>query len=323
MKKKIFIIVLLFKFNSLYPQNLVSNPSFEDTTSTPIGIDITAKAIGWSSYGESPDYFNSAFYYNNNMFSVPRNIWGTQQAFDGNAYAGIATYVEAGLFPGIYREFIGTKLVHPLSIGTRYYLTAYISRADSTEQHGASNNFCFRFFNRSYSLAVPCPVDNFSHFKENNIITDSLNWTKISGSFIADSAYEYLALGNFYDDQHTDTMDMDDHIQNFENCAYYYIDYVCVTEDSLNCSIYNGIKAINNKGEIRLYPNPFINNLEIKLEENKEVEIIFYDIFSRKVLDKKFIKSAEINTQFLDEGVYIYNIFMNRSLIKEGIVVKE
>src|SRR5690242_10884671 len=115
-RNKFIILICIFLFcdNNLHAQNLVHNPSFEDTVSCPNAIGNINQCEGWFSLGESPDYWNSCA--NNNFpfqYGVPRNIFGSQAAYDGNAYAGIVTYDE--LSPS-FREIIGTRLVNPLAI---------------------------------------------------------------------------------------------------------------------------------------------------------------------------------------------------------------
>src|SRR6185503_9492391 len=91
---------------------------------------------------------------------------------------------------------------------------------------------------------------NFSHIHCDSIIKDQINWIRVSGSFIADSTYKYLIIGNFYDDAHTDTFDCPDY-------ALYYVDMICVSTDSLKCSgVSQGITPTQNMNSVYIYPNP-------------------------------------------------------------------
>ena len=56
-----------------YGQNLVPNPSFEDTAYCVSGPTQVQAALGWESYADSPDYFNPCT--SNSDVSVPNN-WG-------------------------------------------------------------------------------------------------------------------------------------------------------------------------------------------------------------------------------------------------------
>src|SRR5437762_305023 len=103
MKKTTF----LFFFTSCFAhaQNLVQNPSFEDTVSCPNAFDQMYRAAGWSSFRGTPDYFNGCA--QNTSTSVPVNTWGYQPTYDGNAYAFCLTF---NYFPGNLREYIGSEL---------------------------------------------------------------------------------------------------------------------------------------------------------------------------------------------------------------------
>jgi hypothetical protein len=73
-------------------------------------------------------------------------------------------------------------------------------------------------------------MSNDAHVFETNIITDSLGWTRISGTFIADSAYSIIAIGNFFADSVTDTLKF---FTDFLDQSYYFLDDVCVSTDSI------------------------------------------------------------------------------------------
>jgi hypothetical protein len=177
--------------------------------------------------------------------------------FQANGYSGIFTYRFGSLND---REIMGVQLQTPLIIEKKYYFSCYISRAAGNSTRGATNNFGFKFSTIPYDASNNIAIDNFSHYRDTTIIEDSIGWTKISGAFIADSAYQYLALGNFYDDINTDTIDMAP-IGQPVNYAYYYVDLVCVTEDSANCNPINFLNDFNQQ-EISIFPNPFSDNIK-------------------------------------------------------------
>src|ERR1700722_4176269 len=81
----LFGIVLLFCATRLRAQNLVPNPSFEDTVSCPTSVDEVYRAVAWSSFGETPDYFNSCGI---DEVGVPKNELGYRSAATGHAYCG-------------------------------------------------------------------------------------------------------------------------------------------------------------------------------------------------------------------------------------------
>ena len=251
--------------NLLVAQNLVPNPSFEDTVGCPTGAQQINAASSWSAARSSPDYFHPCANTSTPIVGVPDNFPGYQLAFQGQSYVGVITYYR---FNGGYREHIQVLLNQPLQVGVEYFVSAYISRGDSaflTETFDcSSNNFGFRFSNRSYdALAFNfSPIDNFAHIYSDDIIYDSVDWVQISGSFIADSAYSYLLIGNFFDDSNTTT-------NSCIGVAYYYIDNVCVSAGSQTCGITSAVNPLHQPISVSLFPNPANNFLSLKNLKNE------------------------------------------------------
>ena len=262
--------MMLLAANMLHGQNLVPNPSFEEYISCPGAADEFNLAKGWSSYSYSPDYFNTCA--TTPTVLIPTNAFGYQYAASGKAYSGLLAYVTLTL-SGIknYREYIGERLSNNLTKGTKYYVSFKVSLGYRVEPLApatcASNNLGVQFTNIPYNPGKPRLTNN-SQINEKSIITDTTNWTRIFGSFIADSTYQYIVIGNFYDNLHTDTLIMDG--SNLCKGAYYYIDDVCVSEDSLYTAnyIWTGINELNHMPNISIYPNPATNYLNINCPHN-------------------------------------------------------
>ncbi len=341
MKKIILLSFLLFSTVIKAQNNLVPNPGFELINLCPYQFDTTfcnywdtvgnclgyaseswcfdSVLVGWKSFGNTPNYFNTCATSTAPECGVPNNVVvhypKTQFALEGNGYAGIATI---GFWPltGEIREYMGTPLNTILSPGTTYYVSAFVIRTYTHTNYsnvgGASNNLGFRFTTRSYSQHDSIPVDNIAHVVDTNIITDTLNWTRISGSFVADSAYQYVAFGNFFDDAHTDTFNVNLGQLDF-NYTYYLVDQVCVSSDSTTCELVNSVKAIENT-VVRAFPNPFEEY--IRFEYAGEAEVVLYDHLQREVMRKKFNGSIELNTEGLAKGLYIYNLVGKENIYK-------
>lgn len=301
-------------------QNLVPNPDFEDTLYCPTGPAGFAKY--WSSCKGSPDYFNSCSpgcLSPQTCVGVPSNFAGTQLAYSGNAYSGLET---AG-YGGLSREIIIIQLIDTLQIGKKYYFSCYISRAFSIGVcEGASNNFGFRFSTVQFDYINEVPIDNYSNYRDTVTVTDTTNWVLIGGSFIADSAYNYLMLGNFYDDNHTDTINMTPTVST-SNFAYYYVDNICVTPDSINCSLITSRNDDKYDYDLVISPNPFKDGVDIMMPENMTYEFIIYDITGREIISKQIVQNYYLDLVTLDSGVYLYSIMKNNILIKKGKLLKE
>lgn len=313
-----FLSVMLNLFQQVDAQNLVPNPSFEDTVACPdFPLPNISSAKHWSSYGNTCDYFNACANGQQQLFGVPSNFAGEQNANLGNAYAGLLTwYVNAG---GFVREYIGVELTEPLIIGIKYYVSCYVSNGDSSgEAPSSTNNLGFRFSTVEYFNinGMMVPTDNFSHVHEDTLITNKTGWTNVAGSFIADSAYQYLAVGNFYDDAHTliDTVGYP-----YGTGAYYYVDDVSVLADSLSNSVNNPSRKI----EIKISPNPFTTQLQIQYTITQPGELMVYDALGRKVKSCSLPsnqKTFQFSLAELPTGVYLVAINSGGESYTEKVV---
>ena len=219
MKKGIYIIPFLFfagyslsgygQYDVHTGQNLVPNASFEETRACPKDCDYIGGVIAWNLFPNfSADYFHrcaNAYqteeYRRKNPqeeilnFSVPRNMFGYQEAHSGNAYAGISMCNEA----------LAVKLLRPLEKDTVYRVEFLISLADSS-------NVGTRYFGMYISETPIRPVTDhrmvLSGFildtppqiqnPPDRYLTDTVNWTPITGFYTAKGGEQYIAIGGFY-----------------------------------------------------------------------------------------------------------------------------
>lgn len=217
---------------SVNAQNLVPNHSFEDTLYTPNTNGIYP-LFDWFIVGGSPEYFHP-----DNLFPfslTPTNSYGTQEPFDGVAYAGIVAYVDWGP-PNTLREFIGVRLIQPLESGVEYCVSFRASLPESCD-YAITNLGAYFSVDTSFVdsfdilLSIIPQVENPS----DNVLDDKDNWMLIEGSFIAVGGEEFLTIANFRHDSIallTTTVVGDTSDNSF---SYYYLDDVSVTEQS--CAI--------------------------------------------------------------------------------------
>jgi hypothetical protein len=192
----VLIATILWYSASGSAQNLVQNGGFEEFASCPIGIG-DLSCVEWFSALNSPDYYNSC----SQTAGVPDNPISYQESFDGQGYVGFHTYF---LNDADYREVIGVKLTESLIIGTVYYFSFRINKADKTENIKATNNVGIKFSVDSIQTESAL-INNIAHFKIDSICYDSVNWSLITGSITADAEYKYLYIGNFFNDENTQT----------------------------------------------------------------------------------------------------------------------
>ncbi len=298
MKKIIFIFSILIWNYSYSQTNLVPNPSFETYSSCPNSLDQLNKCQGWSSFRASPDYFNKCS--STNGIFPPSVGVGYQEPFDGNAYVGIATYDNSGFGPN-YREIIGCQLVANLTVGIKYFFSFYVSYSGVQAFELATNNLGIKFSKNQFSVSTPVPILNTVVYSCPQKVVDSLNWVKISGSFISDSTYQYMMLGNFFDDANTDTISTGQYNQQ----SYYFIDKVALSSDSLLGLDVSVIETAD-VGAMQIFPNPTEGLVHFRnLDRDSKIQI--YNISGLRILEFAGERST-IDLSSLNNGVYIIKI---------------
>jgi hypothetical protein len=313
------------QYSLVNAQNLVPNPSFEDTNSCPTAFNELFNATGWSSFAGSPDFFHVC---NTTDVGVPINFGGVQMAASGNAYAGFVTYAPLPANQNI-REFIASQFVSPLIIGTKYFISYKVSLGfnNSSEINCASNKIGVNFTTVSYDQVTPHPLTNNAKFYSTSIISDTVNWNRLTGSFIADSAYNYVVLGNFFEDNYTDTLILNTSISCL---SYYYIDDVCISTDSAYTInyIYTGIHHEKLEDNFNIYPNPNNGNfaLNYNFGEIGKGKFNVYNSIGQLIYQSKLTQNNG-STNFglnLASGIYIWSVEADNMIMKKDkfIVVK-
>ena len=312
--------LLIFLFCSYsYGQNLVVNPSFEDHDTCPDYLSQLSRATNWYSIRMTPDYYNVCA--PNLSSKVPSNWFGNAKPASGNAYAGIGSSWAGNSY--VFPECVGSKLITPLEKGKKYFVSfkVFLSQKGNPYQWCGVNKLGALFSTVSYSEKKPAPICNCSQVFTNEIITDTSNWTRIKGFFVADSNYTYVGIGRFFDYPSTSSIQL----AGTQCNAYYFLDDVCVSTDSVFASKF---AWPNNEGyseevEVFIYPNPFINKLTVKTKNSNQNEIVLYDVLSREFIRQSFTDSTELYTEHLSNGVYLYSVKNATGIIKSGKLIKE
>lgn len=296
MKTYLFISVLFLELKQVCCQNLVPNPSFEDTIECPTSVTEIFKAEDWMSFRESPDYYHGCDNNINGIVGVPSNWVSFQPAHTGNAYAGIIPYDLTG---APYREYLAVKLKEKTEVNTVYKVTFYVSFAGSPGFTIAVNNLGITLTNGVYSESNPYPITNNPIAYDNFIYTDTTVWSKISLSFLSDSAYQYLIIGNFFDDEHTDTLNLGE----FNTHSYYLIDDVCLSSNE-NCDEISGTPGLTSVvNNISLVPAD--GYLNIKSAMPISAIRIFNALGKLVYLNNTFERELKISCSQWSSGIYI------------------
>lgn len=319
----IFIIGLAFVSSVGHSQNLVPNPSFE-TGGCPDGPGEISLASSWTQpSGGTSDYFNVCAQPSPFNMGVPENLFGWQNARTGNAYAGFCAIEPPAPYP--YREYIQAQLVSPMQAGMRYYVRFYVALADCVSY--ASDDIAVYFSSGAINVAHDSTLLFTPQISnpEGNIITDEMYWTLISGSFVASGGEQYITIGNFKDNQNTDIQFIS---WNNINAAYYYVDDLCVSNDSMECEL-TAVGDYNSAFQLSLYPNPVAVSLMVSytLSNSEDVTLSVYSS-SGQLVQTSFLggqllglHSELVSVGTLPEGIYFLEISGSDFAVRRKFIV--
>jgi len=217
MKLKALLVFCLglFCFSRSLAQNLVLNPGFEQYNNCPIGLSGFGYAAGYNNFPTasywanpvqqaSPDYFNACS--NSPGMKVPDCIFGYQDAHGGYAYAGMIAWEGqycGGTLQLDYREYLQTRLSHPLVAGRNYCISFFVSPTVGVpgfnyvaiESFGVNLSTTQTLLpnGNGYVLSMPYTVQNAT----GNYLNDTSKWYKITGIYTATGGEQWLTMGCF------------------------------------------------------------------------------------------------------------------------------
>ncbi|MBS1546722.1 MAG: hypothetical protein JST38_20060 [Bacteroidetes bacterium] len=182
-----------------------------------------------------------------------------------------------------YREWIMAPLLEPLVSGQTYYCSfranaAFGGNAEYPQIWLANDKvgMLFTMQDRPWNWGDPYPPPpNHAHIAYPQILADTVGWTLVSGSFVADSAYQYVMLGQFFSNALTDTLHFADPNSVFPwyPCGYTLIDAVCVSPDPDGCERSQGIGSQSVKSPV-LFPNPARDQLMVDYRDGAEAQVL-------------------------------------------------
>jgi hypothetical protein len=250
--KTLYVVILLYTASSsATAQNLVPNFSFEDISQCPSDFDQISNASPWFAARKndigSTDLFNVC---GSRELHSPNNFNGIQEPKYGNSYAGLYALSHPAFFlqngtplDTAIREYLETPLLEKLIAGKKYCLTFYVSLADEStggikEVSGLISSG--PVYQDDYPVEVPSPYlpNTFSYIPMTpqvtsvDFLTDTENWTAVSGMFTAKGNEDYLTIGNFESTKHTSYMPVQ---ENDFHVAYYYVDNVTLVDADRPC----------------------------------------------------------------------------------------
>lgn len=292
------VLLLIAPFSTMVPikaQSFVPNSGFENYIVCPIGFsEFTGKISNWLNPNTAtPDYMNACA--NPNPAGMPKNGIGYQLSHGGNAYAGIYTFSGTS-----YREFIQVQLITPLLAGHIYYLSMYVvlhnKSQTAIDDLGAYISITAPT-TTGMGMLPGLPVPQISN-PYGSVITDTLNWTLIEGTYIAVGGEKFLTLGHFKNDVSTTYLSLPYGTVG----AYYYIDDVNLIDITLlpiTFIDFSGTLQNNNLKKnilLKWSTSDEINNCCFNIEKSSDA-ITFSTI---GILDADTVASVIHHYEFID-----------------------
>lgn len=306
--KKLLTYIIILNFSFCYGQNLVPNGDFETYTDCPTTQGLLPYASPWSNIASlTPDYYHTCS--SDLQSDVPTNLTGYQIPHSGNGYVGIFAF-QVSSSPNV-REYISIQLEETLQNEQEYHLQFYLSLSNNSQ-------FAITTIGAYFSESDALPMNQFilnvtpQIVNSTQALTDTTSWTLITGTYIATGGEQYLTIGNFEDDDNSGLQQVNGGISN---SAYYYIDDVCVSNDSLSCLIPTSIYDRHETNEFNIYPNPTTGHVIIKAEEVESIEIINID--GRIVYSGK---ETELDLSMHPNGIYFIKVITDKQTVTKKLI---
>ncbi len=241
MKKIICIVLLICACAIAHAQiNLLRNGSFEQHDSCPNNFD----QIRWAKYWDAIDtnyvWGDSACLSLADQYSeyvnvcgtgfgaVPINIGFHRYPRTGNGMVQSAMFFDHGYtVPGFgFVNYFQGRMINHLVAGQSYCVTFFVVQ-EAASQYSINKIGAYLDDGTIDTTSTPAveQTQYTPQILETSVISDTTNWTKIQGSFIANGTEKFITIGVFFDTAHVT------HINNMtvaSNIGYYLTDDVSV-----------------------------------------------------------------------------------------------
>jgi hypothetical protein len=308
-----------------HAQNLVPNPGFEETDSCTFGLGLGA-LHNWYSANLTPDHLQSCQPYGT-ANGLPLNIFTFQYPFEGNSCVGIFTY--DGHSGNEWREWLMVPLLGTLVPSQTYYCSfranaAFGGNGQNSQNWLASSNLgmLFTTYDRRWNWGDPYPAAlNQAHILRSQILSDTVGWSLVSGSFVADSAYTYLMIGNFFNNALTDTLHLAPNVPEWGRFSYTLVDAVCVSPDPGGCEQGQGVEELGIARPF-VYPNPAGAMLVIGNAAGCDAVVL--DMLGRRVWSGRVQHDGfGLDVESWTRGAYVLQVHRSRSVQVVKFVLAE
>jgi hypothetical protein len=98
---------------------------------------------------------------------------------------------------------------------------------------------------------------------------------------------------------------------------------ITIKDFACNKNPHLGINGVAEPLKMRLYPNPFANELRVECLNCGESEVSIFDVTCREILRQRFTDAVNLHMPNLESGIYLYEVRSKNKLIKTGKIAKE
>lgn len=228
--KKIIVSFLSLSFAlGVFAQdmnNLVENPSFEQTEGRIKRGGAITVAVGWMSPTKaSADLFAGKV---KEGYGTPLNNLGNEEPQDGSNYVGIRAFSYNDKEP---RNYISSKLKMTMKKGQKYCVKFYVNLAEASKY--ASNNIGVNFSKKQYNISEAKSIMTSTSVMhvDNPVFNGLFGWDEVCGVYEAQGGERFITLGNFSANGATKNQRLKK-AKGFSGAsvvsAYYFIDNISV-----------------------------------------------------------------------------------------------
>lgn len=224
-----FFCCLFIAFAKPQIANYISNGGFEQNYFCVQGNDIRA-AKGWSSLDSSQSY-TSYLSLCNGQGDLPSCSYTYQFPRSGSAIAGAWLYCGVTCPEVWSRGYLRNRLKQELIAGKTYCVRFHANIANSSSYGIDRIGIYFGGNSLDTITYVQAPITTVTPQVSNpagNVISDTLNWILITGTFVANGSEKYALIGNFYSVIQTTTSDLTGFTDQSRVC---FDDVSCISLD--------------------------------------------------------------------------------------------
>lgn len=205
----LLILTLLSPFTAKAQINLVPNGDFESITDAEFPCswlvddhNINNFVNDWyTPIATTTDVMSS--YANDDCWAhTPNTGEGYMAPHSGNVMIGFINYSpDGGCQPNEWHEYLTVELTEALTPGNVYCVEFWVALGSYSAY--ATNNIGALLTTRGPDRTSCDPIFNKPQVNVTHVLKNTHNWLRIEASFLADSAYRFLTIGNFFSHEET------------------------------------------------------------------------------------------------------------------------